>query len=99
MLKLATKWACFIALILELYCFFWDSASCPALTCQAVSREENLDLNLLPNCHPSQTSEATHVISRFFYGAEVYCILTEDIYKTEEEERKKSVENIGEKID
>ena len=52
-----------------------------------------------PNYHQSQTSEATHVISRVFYGAEVYCILTEDIDKTEEEERKKSVENIGEKID
>ena len=52
-----------------------------------------------PNYHQSQTSEATHVISRVFYGAEVYCILTADIDKTEEEERKKSVENIGEKID
>ena len=69
-----------------------EQASC-TIICQAVSREEHLDLRVLPYYHQSQSTEATHVISRVFYGVEVYCILTID--KNEEGDQKTSVEKLS----
>ena len=79
-----------------------EMATC-TIICQAKSREEKLNLlSLLDNfqmphvvgVENNQTSAATHIISSVFYGAEAYCVLTENIDKTDEEKRKESVENL-----
>ena len=63
------------------------------LACRAKSKEEILDLKTLlrqkePHLHCSkedEKDEATHVVVGVFYGAQIYCVLTNDLGDEEEE--------------
>ena len=67
------------------------------LACRAKSKEEILDLKTLlrqkePHLHCSkedEKDEATHVVVGVFYGAQIYCVLTNDLGDEEEESRVK----------
>ena len=59
------------------------------LVCRAKSRGDILDLETLisqnkPHLHCSKEDEATHVVVGVFYGAEVYCVLSNDLDDDEE---------------
>lgn len=68
-----------------------SSVATQTFVCRAKSREEHLDLQALENEEPlhldmqNGKGQATHVVVSIFYGAEAYCVLTDDAGKQAKE--------------